>query len=71
MCHLSHERKVVDKHLMSTYTDCTQSVPSCDQLFVCFANPARYKALSKQQRSYWIVEAPWLIAAQVFLCLTV
>lgn len=29
----------------------------CDQLFVCFVNPAKGKALSKQQLSHWILEA--------------
>lgn len=42
---------------LRTYIDRTQTVRSCDQLFVCFANPARGKALSKQRLSHWIVEA--------------
>lgn len=35
----------------------TQEFRQSDQLFVCFANPARGKALSKQRLSHWIVEA--------------
>lgn len=42
---------------LRTYIDRTQSVRLCDQLFVCFANPAKGKALSKQRLSHWIVEA--------------
>ena len=43
--------------MLRTYIDRTQGVRLCDQLFVCFANPARGKALSKQRLSHWIVEA--------------
>ena len=42
---------------LRTYIDRTQSVRLCDQLFVCFANPARGKALSRLRLSHWIVEA--------------
>ena len=42
---------------LRTYIDHTQVVRLCDQLFVCFANPAKGKALSKQRLSHWIVEA--------------
>ena len=44
-------------HALRTYIDHTQGVRLCDQLFVCFANPAKGKTLSKQQLSNWIVEA--------------
>ena len=44
-------------HALLAYIDRTQSVCLCDQLFVCFANPAKGKALSKQRLSNWIVEA--------------
>ncbi|XP_047229391.1 uncharacterized protein LOC124872980, partial [Girardinichthys multiradiatus] len=42
---------------LRSYIDRTQSVRLCDQLFVCIANPARGKALSRQRLSHWIVEA--------------
>ena len=42
---------------LRTNIDRIQGVRLCDQLFVCFANPAKGKALSKQQLSHWIVEA--------------
>ncbi|XP_073320639.1 uncharacterized protein [Pagrus major] len=42
---------------LRTYIDRTQGVRLCDQLFVCFANLAKGKALSKQRLSHWIVEA--------------
>ena len=42
---------------LRTYINRTQGVHLCDQLFVCFANPAKGKALSKQRLSHWIVEA--------------
>ncbi len=44
-------------HVLRTYIDRTQSVRLCDQLLVCFANPVKGKALSKQWLSHWIVEA--------------
>ena len=44
-------------HVLRTYIDRTQGVRLCNQLFVCFANPAKGKALSKQRLSHWIVEA--------------
>jgi hypothetical protein len=28
---------------------------SCDQLFVCFTNPARVRALPKQRVSHWVI----------------
>ena len=42
---------------MRTYLSQTRDFRSCEQLFVCFAIPARGKALSKQRLSHWIVEA--------------
>ena len=42
---------------LRTYIDRTQVVRLCDQLFLCFSNPAKGKALSKQRLSHWIVEA--------------
>ena len=42
---------------LRVYISRTQGFRLCDQLFVCFANPVRGKALSKQRLSHWIVEA--------------
>lgn len=42
---------------LRTYMSRTSEFRLCDQLFVCFARPARGKALSKQRLSHWIVEA--------------
>lgn len=39
----------------------TQNVSLCDQLFVCFGNPARGPALPKQWLSHWIIEAISLV----------
>jgi len=44
-------------HPLHAYIDRKQNVCFCDQLFVCFVNPARGKALSRQRLSHWIVEA--------------
>lgn len=41
---------------LRVYISRTQGFRLCDQLFVCFANPVRDKALSKQRLSHWIVE---------------
>ncbi len=43
--------------VLHTYIDRTQSERLCDQLFVCFANPVKGKALFKQWLSHWTVEA--------------
>ncbi|KAL3966727.1 ryanodine receptor 1 [Sarotherodon galilaeus] len=43
--------------VLRTYIERTQNVRLCDQLFVCFANPNRGRALSKQRLSHWIIEA--------------
>ncbi|XP_063350743.2 uncharacterized protein LOC134642723 [Pelmatolapia mariae] len=43
--------------VLRTYIERTQNVRLCDQLFVCFANPKRGRALSKQRLSHWIIEA--------------
>lgn len=37
--------------------DRTQGVHLLDQLIVCYGNPAKGNALSKQRLSHWIVEA--------------
>lgn len=39
------------------YINRTRDVRLTDQLFVCFANPVRGRALSKQRLSHWVVEA--------------
>ena len=39
------------------YTNRTREMRQTDQLFVCFANPVKGKALSKQRLSHWVVEA--------------
>lgn len=50
-------RSLCPVRALRTYIDRTQGVRLCDQLFVCFANPAKGRALSKQRLSHWIVEA--------------
>lgn len=47
----------------------TQNVSLCDQLFVCFANPARGPALPKQWLSHWIIEAISLVYSTKSLAL--
>ncbi len=39
------------------YMDCTQSVRSSEQLFVCHGGQQKGKAVSKQRLAHWIVEA--------------
>lgn len=44
------------------YTSCIhidhiQGVCLCEQLFTCYAKPAKDKALLKQRLSHWIVDA--------------
>ena len=42
---------------LRTYVKRTQDIWLCDQLLICFANPARGRVLSMQRFSHWIVEA--------------
>ncbi len=39
------------------YVDCTRSVRSSEQLFVCHGGQQKGKAVSKQRLAHWIVEA--------------
>lgn len=45
LLHLSRSRGCI-LFLLQAYTDRTQNVCLCDQLLICFANPARGRALS-------------------------
>lgn len=44
-------------YVMSTGIDDSQGVRLCDQLFICYAKPAKGKVLSEERISHWIVEA--------------
>lgn len=42
---------------LRTYFELTWDIRLRDQLFVCVANPAHGKEVSKQSLSHWVVEA--------------
>ncbi len=44
-------------HALHVYVDRTQSFRTSDQLFVCFGEQQKGKAVSKQRLAHWIVEA--------------
>ncbi len=43
--------------MLCVRVDCMREMQQTDQLLICFANPVRGKALSKQHLPHWVVEA--------------